>query len=738
MTSSHTAQGLASLGRHGDTMLVHMSPHEVAGLNFLAKKQGTKLTVNPDTGLPEAFKLGNFFKSLLPAFAGAMTGGAGMPLWAGIAAGAATGAVTSKDPLMGALTGGLGGYGGYGLGQGLFAAGAPATIPGSAATPGIVGSTGEIGSSLLNASRGIAPGAASATANAAGNVYNLADTAVNTSGLTAGNVNPALTNLQNMANTSGFTASAGTGASGVDKSFLGGMDRLGPGARQMGTGIKNIATGEPSAWDAFKASFAEPGAKPISDLAAYGKIGMPIGGALLGGLEPSDIYGKPINMSAAKEKEKYDPYATLNLSNDTGLRLIAEGGYIDGYAIGGTISNPSVGGGLSDLYNRPEGQALENISQDGYGIGRLGALSNAESMNTAKTLGYAMGGPVSFADGGDTNFLTDEIQPIGQDMGLTSLMPPATMPAPSGQAMPTQQVQNIATGLSDTASSDSSIIAQVANSLRTDPNYQPKNPIEASIVKQLKGTDPMQQGQSSRQGLGSIAPSQPMAPSYTASQPIGPTYYAGMNAPRGFAEGGETSMNLDTLPSLNLMLAGKPSANASSRDTSMGFPSNNSIKNILSKSIEDILRDVGRPRNYDPAEYAAMSPVERMATIALGPITSPFDRMRLSSGAPPEPKSYALNLNSGKQQAQYAHGGYLDGQGDGMSDSIPATIEGKQPARLADGEFVIPADVVSHLGNGSSKAGSKRLYAMLDKVRHARTGNKKQGKQIKADKYLPA
>jgi hypothetical protein len=104
----------------------------------------------------------------------------------------------------------------------------------------------------------------------------------------------------------------------------------------------------------------------------------------------------------------------------------------------------------------------------------------------------------------------------------------------------------------------------------------------------------------------------------------------------------------------------------------------------------------------------------------------------------PEPKSYALNVNSGQQEAQYAQGGYLNGQGDGMSDSIPATIEGKQPARLADGEFVVPADVVSHLGNGSSKAGSKKLYAMLDKVRHARTGNKKQGKEIKADKYLPA
>jgi hypothetical protein len=89
------------------------------------------------------------------------------------------------------------------------------------------------------------------------------------------------------------------------------------------------------------------------------------------------------------------------------------------------------------------------------------------------------------------------------------------------------------------------------------------------------------------------------------------------------------------------------------------------------------------------------------------------------------------------QTLGYAKGGYLNGQGDGMSDSIPATIEGKQPARLADGEFVIPADVVSHLGNGSSKAGSKRLYAMLDKVRHARTGNKKQGKQINPAKYMP-
>jgi hypothetical protein len=87
----------------------------------------------------------------------------------------------------------------------------------------------------------------------------------------------------------------------------------------------------------------------------------------------------------------------------------------------------------------------------------------------------------------------------------------------------------------------------------------------------------------------------------------------------------------------------------------------------------------------------------------------------------------------------YSDGGrMLKGPGDGMSDSIPATIAGKQPARLADGEFVVPADVVSHLGNGSTDAGAKKLYGMMNKIRKARTGKKKQAPQVKAGKYLPA
>jgi hypothetical protein len=86
-----------------------------------------------------------------------------------------------------------------------------------------------------------------------------------------------------------------------------------------------------------------------------------------------------------------------------------------------------------------------------------------------------------------------------------------------------------------------------------------------------------------------------------------------------------------------------------------------------------------------------------------------------------------------------ARGGrYLDGPGDGLSDSIHATIGNSQPARLADGEFVISADVVSAIGGGSSKAGAKDLHAMMDRVRQSAHGTKKQVRKLDLRKVLPA
>ena len=133
------------------------------------------------------------------------------------------------------------------------------------------------------------------------------------------------------------------------------------------------------------------------------------------------------------------------------------------------------------------------------------------------------------------------------------------------------------------------------------------------------------------------------------------------------------------------------------------------------------------PESYRPSFYAAEGGI---ADLAAGG----YDRM-----VGEEPMYQAMAAGGIANLGSYSDGGrMLKGPGDGMSDSIPASISGKRPARLADGEFVVPADVVSHLGNGSTDAGAKQLYAMMNKVRQARTGRKAQGKQIDPRQYMAA
>jgi hypothetical protein len=564
MALHSTAQGLATLGRHGDSVLVHMQPQEVAGLQALAKSQGTSLTVNPNTGMPEAFNLGGFFKSLLPTLVGgaaSMIPGmqfASYPLLTGILAGAATGALTNEDPLMGGLMGGLGGYSGAGImGAGKAAAGAMGSA--EAAKSAAVGG----GSSGLATGGGFIPGATSGAdlaynnammASQAGGAANSAISGA--SG--AMDVEKALAAGRpiGMANTFANTASVAP-----PPTFLGNMGNA-------FKGMGGAATGNQAAIDAYKIGMGTE-----TGLGAFGKSMLPVGGAVLGGIEPSDLgYGGPSINELQRQTKYRGPSGQLNLdynyNQDTGeyeglppLRL-ATGGQVD--------LNPSVGGGLSDLYNRPEGATTQSISNDGYGMGRLDRLAQQGSLSKAGDTFYAAGGPVSFADGGDTGMNLDKLPSL-----------------------------NVNTG-------------------------------EQVYADRIAGERQM--------------------------NPLGQMMY---------------------------------------RLTSMG-----SLKPTIGedKQTQDFF--------YSP---------------------------HIQYGTDPQTQQFRKLMETGKM----AKGGYLNGQGDGMSDSIPATIEGKQPARLADGEFVVPADVVSHLGNGSSKAGSKRLYAMLDKVRHARTGNKKQGKQINPTKYMP-
>tara|TARA_R110001592_G_scaffold30461_2_gene109062 strand:- start:676 stop:1410 length:735 start_codon:yes stop_codon:yes gene_type:complete len=111
------------------------------------------------------------------------------------------------------------------------------------------------------------------------------------------------------------------------------------------------------------------------------------------------------------------------------------------------------------------------------------------------------------------------------------------------------------------------------------------------------------------------------------------------------------------------------------------------------------------------------------------------------------PMGKIVSYMGGGKIPQYQQGGltslrprgmYLGGKTDGMADRVPATISGRRPAQLSDGEFVMPADVVSHLGNGNSDAGAQQLFAMMDRIRKARTGRTQQGPQINPSEFTMA
>lgn len=150
-----------------------------------------------------------------------------------------------------------------------------------------------------------------------------------------------------------------------------------------------------------------------------------------------------------------------------------------------------------------------------------------------------------------------------------------------------------------------------------------------------------------------------------------------------------------------------------------------------------------------------MYPMSNMATSSFAtPYQTPSSTnmlatMNPSSGGTVDQMSGEPNMQGTKLAAGgianlggYSDGGrLLRGPGDGVSDSIPAQIGNKQPARLADGEFVVPARIVSELGNGSTEAGARQLYKMMDRVQQARgktTGKHKVAKNTNAAKYLPA
>ena len=362
MAAQRIAQGLASLGRNGDSMLMHVSPEEVSSLQRMGKPHGISLTINPDTGLPEAFSFGKFFKSIAPTIAGIVaapaTGGMSMaPILAGAATGAGLAAISGDDILTGGLMGGFGGYGGGNLAQGLAGMGATAAPAGTGSLNVAGAATGVSG----------APGVTSAGFGGQG--IQLATPAAQTTGV---------------ASTLGLTPD--TTMIGKD-ALMAGQSSLaptytGPSYANMGEGLKSL--GKEGSWDAFKAGMGPN----TSNVEAAMNIGLPLGAGYMAGMMPP--------MPGQNEEDKYDPKRTLNLNTNTGLKLLAQGGMTSG--------------GSSNTYGNPDGTRAQNTLNENYGLGRLNSLAAANTTANAEMGGFAKGGYLDGAGDGMSDSIPATIE----------------------------------------------------------------------------------------------------------------------------------------------------------------------------------------------------------------------------------------------------------------------------------------------------------------------------------------
>ena len=599
MTTSQIAQGLAGLGRGGDSVLVHMQPQEVAGLQAIAQANGTSLTTNPDTGMPEAFSLGGFFKNLLPTIAGfaaaGMSGGAMSPMVAGILAGSATGALTNKkDPLMGAVMGGIGGYGG----SSLYGSAVNPALAGQTTTKELIKNSG-VDPSLL------VPGTASTPSAGMGFDF---------SNLPAGQG----VQLSQAGNPAQYMSQMGTDAisknmlANAPSNFAATPAAIGGTGVKAGTADLTAGIGQGGLQNAFSNIAQDPMAFLSQNKMG---VGMPLAMAGLAGLEPPTP-GMTQEEFDAERRRKYNQ--PLNLNQDTGLRLAAAGGEMR-LAGGGAIAfddGGSVPGSRLSLRREEEQMAPQQM-----------------------------------------------MQPAQTELGIAALKPnqenEVSISIQGAQPNPMQQQQQQVQPLA----------------ARTEGEGIP------AALQQLGG-----EGVNFEKLYGRTQAPAPMAPSMQPSMGFGPDG-------RRLAAGGaiQTGGVMDLYQGT---------------DSQPSFGGNQGY-------------GLGRLNNL--AQQQPMNNAEQ-GRFARGGVP------KLEDGGfvvPADVTFYLGNHNTeaGQKRLAQMYGGQpIKGPGSGLSDSIPTSIEGKQPARIANGEVYIPRKAVMAHG------GPQKFYKMMDKVRKKATGSTKQAK----------
>lgn len=837
MSLHQLAQHMQSAGRGDDKMLVHMTPGEVQGLQSLAMANGGSLTINPETGLPEA----GFLSSLLPMIAGFALGPAGMGLMTSMQAGLAVGAVSTlaTGSLSKGIMAGLGAYGGAGLGAGLSSMGGAAGSAGAAGA-GTAGMNAAAANSMIGQTMGSAAAAPALTAPAATAASQAATGAI-----------PQLTGYGPVGGspfTNPYIKSAG--------SALGG-----PGTNALGVPVRavqqvNAANIAPLAqppiakapifsgqtMQGLKAATSN-GLQGFKDL--YGAMekdspysGMAAGYSLMGALneqpEPPKgpkalirpytldrqrVVDKDVGPSSSAERRYFnDVYTAQTPYEAPGPEYVANGGVV-GMAAGGYIDNTQQQGPVNiesgnqfALQDRPAYTNMETPSP----------LQNtfAQSGDVMMPQGFASGGIASFAGGGmqsASNTYRDgagfdvsgaaealggelpQYEYLGNNQyGLRN--PVATTAAP--KLSPTGQPVDASGGYYGPYGQYFNAAGEGQMWYMNPANYGPdaiKSAQNAGVTLKAPATTATasapvttQEGLEAlyQQNFGRAADASGiesyLGKGYTPEQITGfmqsseeykpikerldeevkqATYATPTQIANIYSDVFDRSPDMGGLDYYT-------SQKLTPEQVEQQLRQSEEYKTSLTKSLvpeisytgsrlsyDDIKKQLGHDPTYKEVKAAGEAFIPNRATIEGAPeYQTPEQQLGLQKTKPisSTPDFYAMMDKELREQGGYAAGGdinayslggysdggrLLRGPGDGVSDSIPASIGDRQPARLADGEFVVPARIVSELGNGSTEAGAKRLYAMMDRVQKARQRTVGKGKvavNSKADKYLPA
>jgi hypothetical protein len=685
MSLQLAANHLAAHGRGPDTTLVHMSRDEVKGLNDLAMAHGGSLSINPQTGLPEA----GFLSSLLPMIGGAALSAMGMPpMMASLVMGGITG--VSSGSLSKGLMAGLGAYGGAGFMGGLMGAG-----QGGLAEAGML-ATNQVGQIPTLAAGDTAAYAQQVEALRSAQLAKAAEAP--------------------------FMEQAKAGFSKIGEA---------PG-QFFKDNLRYAAAAAPSVIQAITPTTKQPEIKTDTD---PGKM--------------------------AREGYQFDPgyVDTAYDSNPFGPeRTYFKPRYFKpAYAGGGPIEAMSD----ANAIGANTGYPMADINKGAYATPYQTPISRNVLSGAADTGVNPMTGEMAFDEGGivpsttgqggkfeydPLTYMFKKIEDMPSDNQVKANQPAEPLPTGSGymanqgnqtpgtRALPTSMVDG--GGKVTPMAVPSLALSKIGDAAQTGlgylafkmskPNPNPQN-VQVSEGLTFNESPNFTQVEST------LADAQTKADANNAQQ--AQAISAALSALHGV--GGDGGM------SAGFGAPGATSGNAGAMGFGPAGMASQSVGGIgVSSPSSGLsgLHGVGGGGGGGGGVSTGSGSGGGAAAMGTG-----GHGMAAGAGAAAGAARgglMAAYANGGSHLGDYSDGGrLLRGPGDGVSDSIPAMIGKKQPARLADGEFVVPARIVSELGNGSTEAGARKLYAMMDRIQKARgktVGKGKVAKNSRSEKYLPA